>query len=102
MSDRCAMCNRLLAWHEGDCIDGRRYCHSCVKAKKRIDAGKPAVFEDTEEIMCPYCGYRDEDSYEYGDDECFEVECPDCGRTFDVTQTVIISYDSRPKEATEE
>lgn len=88
-----------MSWHEGDCIDGRRYCHSCIKARKRIAAGKPVRFENTEEIMCPYCGRRFEDSYEYGGiDECFEVECADCGRDFDVTRTVIISYDSRPKE----
>lgn len=42
---------------------------------------------------CPECG---------GNDEYFEEECEDCGREFYVTRIIDISYDTKPKEATEE
>lgn len=52
---------------------------------------------------CPYCGHRYEDSYECGgNDEYFEEECEDCEREFYVTRIIDISYDTKPKEATEE
>lgn len=51
----------------------------------------------------PYCGHRYEDSYECGgNDEYFEEECENCGREFNVTRYIDISYGSKPMEATEE
>lgn len=42
-------------------------------------------------------------SYECGgNDEYFEEECEDCEREFYVTRIIDISYDTKPKEATEE
>ena len=48
-------------------------------------------------------GHRYEDSYECGgNDEYFEEECENCGREFNVTRYIDISYGSKPMEATEE
>ena len=99
----CDMCGDLMTKRWGETIDGKTYCRDCVPKKRLIDLGEPTEFDGTDEIVCPYCGHRYEDSYECGgNDEYFEEECEDCGREFYVTRIIDISYDTKPKEATEE
>jgi transcription elongation factor Elf1 len=57
------------------------------------------VFEDN--IVCPYCGYEVEDSWdidlEDGNEE--ELECGDCGKVFNCEKNVRVSYTTyRPEE----
>ena len=47
--------------------------------------------EYTEEIVCPYCGYKYSDSWEY-DNEGGELECYECGKTFNYSKDVSVSY----------
>lgn len=42
-------------------------------------------------IICPYCGWVDEDSYEM-EAECDVFECGDCERKFDVSRSVSVTY----------
>jgi len=39
-------------------------------------------------IICPYCGYEDPESWEYlsglCEGEVLEVDCLDCGKTFNI------------------
>lgn len=99
----CDMCGYLMTKRWSETIDGKTYCRDCVPKKRLIDSGEPTEFDDTDEIVCPYCGHRYEDSYECGaNDEYFEEECENCGREFNVTRIIDISYDTKPKEATEE
>lgn len=99
----CDMCGDLMTKRWGETIDGKTYCRDCVPKKRLIDLGEPTEFDGTDEIVCPYCGHRYEDSYECGgNDEYLEEECEDCGREFYVTRIIDISYDTKPKEATEE
>ena len=53
------------------------------------------------EIVCPFCGYRDRDSWESDVDEggC-EVECGNCGRSFYASAYVETSYCSTPIDGT--
>jgi hypothetical protein len=37
--------------------------------------------EYTDNIVCPYCGYEDTDSWEH-DDDSSEATCSDCGKDF--------------------
>ena len=98
----CDMCGYLMTKRWSETIDGKTYCRDCVPKKRLIDSGEPTEFDDTDEIVCPYCGHRYEDSYECGgNDEYFEEECEDCEREFYVTRIIDISYDTKPKEATE-
>ena len=47
----------------------------------------------TNEIVCPYCGYKFHDSWDYGSqDECFEVDCGECEKTFDVYRDISVTY----------
>ena len=52
------------------------------------------------EIKCPYCGYKDTDSWEYnmGQDDEIEVECGNCEEEFLVTCHIEVTYSSYPKE----
>lgn len=51
--------------------------------------------DHTDEIVCPYCGHRFTDSYEY---EEGEVDCEDCGKEFVLTIHKYISYSSKRLE----
>ena len=44
----------------------------------------------TDEIVCPYCGYVFDESYEYIGDEL--VECPDCMKKFELESEEIVEY----------
>jgi DNA-directed RNA polymerase subunit RPC12/RpoP len=52
------------------------------------------------DITCPYCGYKDRDSWEHhmrdGDTE--EIECGQCEKTFDVSCDVSVTYTSEPRK----
>ncbi|AFK87433.1 MULTISPECIES: hypothetical protein [Thermoanaerobacterium] len=45
----------------------------------------------TEEMICPYCGYANPDSFEFGDNEG-ERECENCGKMFEYTREIEIRY----------
>lgn len=50
-----------------------------------------------EEIICPHCGYKHEDSWDYGmkyDGDEREVECGDCGKEFMASMSLDVSYHS--------
>ena len=50
------------------------------------------------EIVCPYCGEKENDSWEAEDDG--EIEC-DCGETFEFVRNIEITYSSYPKKTRE-
>jgi len=52
--------------------------------------------EHTPEIVCPHCGEKQSDSWEYfaGQTESVDIECEMCERPFHVQQFVDISYTS--------
>jgi len=50
----------------------------------------------TWEIVCPACGYKHSDSWEYTDDEG-KIDC-DCGATFYYRRDVSIDYSTWIKE----
>ena len=49
-----------------------------------------------DEIECPYCGYKNPDSWEYlrmlEQDEVFEIDCADCGKTFNIFYETFIYW----------
>lgn len=58
-------------------------------------------YEDPEEqdytsnIICPYCGYEDIDSWECSEEDD-EHECGECGSTFSYQRVVTVEYCSQP------
>jgi len=53
--------------------------------------------ECTYEIVCPYCGYEFSDSWEYADDNQDE-HCGKCGKYFEYTRDVDVTYTSKQKD----
>jgi hypothetical protein len=64
----------------------------------------PEETHDHEGVICPYCGYKDRDSWELGDDGgegSGETDCGSCERTFIWSRHISISYTGKPmKEET--
>lgn len=54
----------------------------------------------TTEIVCPYCGYESEDSYEYFSmyKDSATIECADCGKEFEAIQDISVSYSTYKSE----
>lgn len=54
----------------------------------------------TDDIICPYCGYRFEDSWEFNNgDECVDdVVCHSCEKTFDLVVDYSVTYSTYKKE----
>lgn len=50
--------------------------------------------EYTKNIVCPYCGYEEHDSWEF-QGECGETECGECGKIFIWSRNVEIDYSTR-------
>ena len=61
---------------------------------------KDPDYSHTNEIVCPYCGAEQCDSWELflDDREDAEDECGECGKAFFVTQHVSVTYSSSKKE----
>ena len=54
-----------------------------------------------DERVCPYCGNRQTDSWEWGDGEySADVDCGNCGRTFYAERQIAITYNSWPNDDT--
>lgn len=50
----------------------------------------------TEEIICPYCGYVERDSWEY-DQKDEEYECGECGEISNLGVSIWIKYSTWEK-----
>lgn len=46
--------------------------------------------EYTKEVVCPHCGYEENDSWEYSDDT--ETECSECGKLFGISIHEEVTY----------
>lgn len=75
--------------------------HRCDKCDKELDrqiaweSEGETIEEDN--VICPYCGYRydDYDGYEFDEGKTEEVECPECGKKFDVEVEVKRTYSTK-------
>lgn len=55
--------------------------------------------DDTDNIICPYCGYEDHASYEAGGDaDEFDEVCERCGEVMRVTRHYTVTYSSEKLE----
>lgn len=51
--------------------------------------------EETDEVICPYCGYAHSDSWGYPNE--IDVECSGCGKEFEMVRNVYCDYSSFKK-----
>lgn len=59
-----------------------------------VDSDLPQERENYSEdyLVCPYCGYEDEDSFELADEDD-EYECPRCKSILKYNRQITVSYD---------
>ena len=60
-------------------------------SERRQTMSKGIDHEYTYNLVCPYCGYKDEDAWELSDNES-ETYCSRCDKEFAYTRHVSISY----------
>ena len=55
--------------------------------------------EDTENPVCPYCGYVETDAWEidFGHGDA-EVSCSSCGKDYLCSTTVVVTYTTTAKK----
>lgn len=55
---------------------------------------------DTPDVICPYCGTKQSDSWELflDGDDMIKAECEGCTKTFSVVQYVSVTYSSYKEE----
>ena len=59
---------------------------------------EPFDTDDTREIVCPHCGYKFSNSYEFGmdsDGEEQEIDCGRCEKPFIAMINISVTYSSR-------
>jgi len=66
--------------------------------KVKVKTNDSECFAENE-IVCPFCGKKVSDSWEFGNGEegdIGEIECSNCSRMFYATRQVTVSYSSWP------
>ena len=58
-----------------------------------MNTNKEIDHEFTEQIVCPECGYKMLDSWEFDDGD--EQICPECGCKFKITIDISIEYSTK-------
>lgn len=89
--DDCGTRDDLCSYIEGV------LCETCHKARvqKRIENfNGDTQYQDN--IICPYCGDKNEDSWEVEGDSG-EIECDECGNTFEYERDVTVDYTTYKK-----
>ena len=69
-------------------------------SKSELNGGLCQIdYEYVSEITCPYCGWKDRDSWEHGlrDGEDVDIECGQCDESFNVGCCIDVSYTSEKK-----
>ena len=97
----CDKCKAKVELGEGIYGDGGFYhkdpCYEQIRQKHIDDYewdGYKTSYEI--EIVCPYCGYTERDSWELTDDDG-ENTCGRCDSEYEYTRNVSITYSTIPK-----
>lgn len=74
------------------------WCDDCMSKKMALYDWQNEQFE-TEEIVCPWCGYEYSDSceFDFRDSDFKEIECEECGNIFEVEAVIKREYTSRKR-----
>ena len=65
--------------------------------KQKLQSGDMTETDSEDTILCPYCGYDDRDDRYAGEGE-YEFTCSSCGKEYDCSIEVSISYSTSRKE----
>lgn len=61
---------------------------------------EPADCECTDEIICPHCGHKHEEYYEFfrNSDKLCSIDCENCGKTFHAERDVFVYYTTKKEK----
>jgi hypothetical protein len=62
----------------------------------------PRETDNANNIVCPYCGFEDIDSWELRDDDDEKHECGNCNSVFSYQRTVTVTYSTQPVSKTDD
>jgi len=75
-------------------------CNKCTKKRDIVydfnEAKENGRISRDNEIMCPYCGYVDSDSWEHNDSSTYN--CPECGEESELNVEYTANYTTTKKE----
>lgn len=56
----------------------------------------------TDQLVCPWCGHVDRDSYESfpSGRECCDTQCPECDKPYRAVQHITIKYSTKKISST--
>ena len=103
---KCKNCGIEISKYDHDYRDG--ICFLCRKERyydelaQNLKEDEETETDNEDAIICPYCGNRIED-----DDGYFarkgegEYECDECGKTFNFTANIEVTYSTTRKEKEE-
>ncbi len=75
---------------------GYSICDECLDKWIAFNDWQNEQF-NTSNLVCPWCGYEDPDSWELADEDG-EYECPNCGRVFEYMSEISHTYTSRKRK----
>lgn len=98
----CDKCHKEVAKGEGMIAEGGFYhFKTCYQQLQQEYVDNYEWDEDettsTNEMICPYCGDENTDSFEYGEDEGERV-CGKCSREFNYIREITITYSTGRSE----
>jgi formylmethanofuran dehydrogenase subunit E len=57
---------------------------------KKVAEYKDDKHENSDEIICPFCGEETSDSWERSNED--EIECSECCNTFHYSRDIVVTY----------
>lgn len=60
----------------------------------KVDLSDEFATFGTDEMVCPYCGHINGDSWEYHEDDG-DADCGECSKRFDYSRHVSITYNTK-------
>lgn len=57
---------------------------------------KPKETSDHRYVICPYCGHKHSDSWEFCTEDGTEINCSECDKEFRCWATVSVTYNGAP------
>jgi len=114
---KCRVCEKEIKRYAGYCdehylcrdcgtkedlISDTNYllCPTCRKLlmKKRVAEFFGSDTTDTDEVICPHCGYKEDNSWEMQNDR---YDCDDCGGAFLLERDITVTYTTTAMDAEE-
>ena len=76
---------------------GDSVCDKCIERIVALSEWQNEQ-DATDNLICPWCGYENRDSWELPDEDDDFYECPECGKTFEYAVEITRTFTSRRRK----